>query len=870
MMHGGTRAIRYILLVVLPAVAPAGRPQVIDVPLHIRDVAGVERKQDIVGTGVPLPPGAARDAAGFTVTDPGGKAVPAQFRVLERWRDAGAGRGDRSVKWLLVTFPADVPAGGEAQYRLQRGRNPAPVHPARPVEDLAPLTLILTRADGAVVTDRDAGAPERTVWEEGPVRACARFETACDDDGFGYIAWVWTYAGLPRVDATIVLKNTPRDPAGPLYFKDFTVAVAPPGLRGAGRGLIGVEDGAETVTAPAQLYQDSGGGEEWETLEKWNNAFVVPWSKIKEQGRPSFRGYTVFEGGVEKGRGNGAPGWAALNGDETNALVALRHFRANNPKAVEIEQGRLLVRLWPRYWQGHGGNHWLDDAQRKAHDITIRTADCPWTAAAGDAAARGFDKCLVAHCGADWYRQAGVCRPQPRRYPYRVNIESKKYDRHMGRNWLTIGADVSDRIRRRYHQETAVAFMATANPHAAYVLRLCARSSAGVTPLWIDNYRYPRDRDMLVHTHYCTAARDVGSYRPGTAHHGYTPWNHAHFTCEELFDAWRLFGDPLALDAIEKVGAYCQSYVDFREGAGKDTLVAGTRADGLPYKNLCEVFRITGDESMLRSLERFADVVWRQVDKKRGNYGVMDKWEGGSERVEKPFMMKQVMDGMKHYYTLTGDERTLDQLIGMHDFIRREAWIGRWGFTYVVKMDPGRAEPYRRQQFAKFDAEKKHVRYGHIGPSFSWLYRHTGVKRFREVADSLDTRAYPHTDFRYAALYDEKRDPAPPDAIGDLRCAAAGKGTVTLRWTTPPDAVRIQVKWAAKPLVVDCWPDARDTKTNWWAARQVRGEPAAAGGKSQAVVVKDLPPGNKYFAACTFDDEDNRSALSNQVAVEVP
>ena len=68
--------------------------------------------------GVPLKETAnVRDAATLALRDASGKAVPAQFRVLSRWRGA-ANDSSRPVKWLLVD--ADAPAG---DYRLATGGN---------------------------------------------------------------------------------------------------------------------------------------------------------------------------------------------------------------------------------------------------------------------------------------------------------------------------------------------------------------------------------------------------------------------------------------------------------------------------------------------------------------------------------------------------------------------------------------------------------------------------------------------------------------------------------------------------------------------------------------------------------------------------
>src|SRR5262249_32616011 len=85
--------------------------------------------------GIPLPRALAlRDPAGLAVVDPSGQPVPAEFRVLARWN---AGRDDATapVQWLLVAFPATVPAHGSAVYTLatdgSAGQNPAACSPHR-------------------------------------------------------------------------------------------------------------------------------------------------------------------------------------------------------------------------------------------------------------------------------------------------------------------------------------------------------------------------------------------------------------------------------------------------------------------------------------------------------------------------------------------------------------------------------------------------------------------------------------------------------------------------------------------------------------------------------------------------------------------
>ncbi|MBW8875459.1 MAG: hypothetical protein JF614_10900 [Acidobacteria bacterium] len=113
--------------------APSGGPA--RVPLTVRETAGIGRTGEVLRSGVPLPPSlGVRDTARLAVVDAAGHPVPAEFRVLARW-NAGRDDAPAPIQWLLVAFPATVPAKGGAVYSLvtdgSAGPNPPPSHPLR-------------------------------------------------------------------------------------------------------------------------------------------------------------------------------------------------------------------------------------------------------------------------------------------------------------------------------------------------------------------------------------------------------------------------------------------------------------------------------------------------------------------------------------------------------------------------------------------------------------------------------------------------------------------------------------------------------------------------------------------------------------------
>ncbi|MFM8891856.1 MAG: hypothetical protein ACKOTB_09605, partial [Planctomycetia bacterium] len=71
-----------------------------------------------VASGVPLPESLGLTSVrGLRILDSSSRAIPAQFRVLGRWR-GGPDDTSRPIRWLEVNFPADVPARGTARYVL--------------------------------------------------------------------------------------------------------------------------------------------------------------------------------------------------------------------------------------------------------------------------------------------------------------------------------------------------------------------------------------------------------------------------------------------------------------------------------------------------------------------------------------------------------------------------------------------------------------------------------------------------------------------------------------------------------------------------------------------------------------------------------
>ena len=98
----------------------------LQVPLLIKETAGIARSGEIVEAGIPLSKDLnIKDTSTLSITSSAGTKVPAQFTALARW---GGGKNNTAlpIQWVLAIFPADVSAGNKVTYTLTTGSNPAP------------------------------------------------------------------------------------------------------------------------------------------------------------------------------------------------------------------------------------------------------------------------------------------------------------------------------------------------------------------------------------------------------------------------------------------------------------------------------------------------------------------------------------------------------------------------------------------------------------------------------------------------------------------------------------------------------------------------------------------------------------------------
>ena len=321
-----------------------------------------QRRQEPVTGGIPLPRGVCRDASNVSVIAGDGRPVPLQTRVLDRWPD-------NSIRWLLLDAQLDHPGdyglhvGGNPQEAEWRSRLHVRRDSARTTIDTGVIAVELSSASGILMESKTHGSGHPgpahvvvsltavsgrvspvtfthvTIEEQGPLRACVRLEGTVEVES-GLFALVVTrlhfFAGSSVVRAAVTVQNSRParhaggywelgDP-GSILFEDMSLDVEFP----KGPALAWCHLGAGTafsLNLPAELYQDSSGGENWRSANTSTARVVFPSTSVDTSCGTETNGRLVIVQHRPPGSRMG----------EGRILVAatVRHFWQNFPKAIE-------------------------------------------------------------------------------------------------------------------------------------------------------------------------------------------------------------------------------------------------------------------------------------------------------------------------------------------------------------------------------------------------------------------------------------------------------------------------------------------------------------------------------------------------------
>jgi hypothetical protein len=381
--------------------------------------------------GLPFPRGALGDVSRLTLTTDDGTSPTLQARPLAHWADG-------SVKWLLLDFILDERTGLDKLLRLRaEPNNTESESPALHVHRQGHEIHVDTGAARFQIDCRTLGIFEQVmvggssvlnpdscsvklsnrkgriaasqiedvqIEASGPVRATIRLKGAfygavrCR---FAVRLSFFAGTGLVRLDLTVHNPRRARHRGGlwdlgdpnSILFRELSLEFALQDSadtttmwRTEPDGLIG-----DSPNGSLEIYQDSSGGENWNSRNHVNREGRVPCS---------FRGYRVRTGEQES-TGFRANPVVLVRGADTGITAVVPEFWQQFPKSLEVEDRVLRIGLFPRQFNdcfelqpGEQKNHtiWLcfESAQTKSdfsldwvHSPAVVSADPNWYARSG-------------------------------------------------------------------------------------------------------------------------------------------------------------------------------------------------------------------------------------------------------------------------------------------------------------------------------------------------------------------------------------------------------------------------------------------------------------------------------------------------------
>jgi len=403
----------------------------------VRESVGIARRGEFLRVALPCGHGELQPATPLCVTGPAGVAGPCQKRVLKTWPDG-------SVKWLLLDFAAEVPAGGELRYLVSETGSELPPEAALQVVPGAEQWQVHTGAGSFCIDSRtfrpflsvshrgrellEAGksachfsidgvtrTPAQVelveLEEAGPLHAVLRLTgrlagPAHQELRFSSRLHFFAGSMATRVEFTLHNPRAARHPGGlwdlgdtgSLLFRELSFELAFPGVASDRIRLL-PEPGGTVIEAAAgaglALYQESSGGENWRSANHRNRSGTVPFDR---------RGYLVESAGAELASGlRAAPTLWCGTGQGFGIAAAVPYFWQEFPKALEADAGALKIELFPARYPDL---HELQGGEQKTHafvlDFAAHPAALNWALAP-----------LLAQASPRDYRDSGIFHDLP-------------------------------------------------------------------------------------------------------------------------------------------------------------------------------------------------------------------------------------------------------------------------------------------------------------------------------------------------------------------------------------------------------------------------------------------------------------------------
>ncbi|MFH0919129.1 MAG: T9SS type A sorting domain-containing protein [Fibrobacterota bacterium] len=889
----------------------------LNLPLTVKECAGIGATGFPVTVVVPLPKGQYQDTGSFRVTTASGTEVPAQFSTLNRWWSE-----DNSLRHLMVQFQPTVGAftssgTGTATYYLKDDAPAAGVSEQVTVSTSGNRLTIVTgplkftvRTDSFNIIDEawrdqngngifedsdkvisshpqnggvfvprteagntqyDVARPDVnfTLEESGPLRVVIRAEALTQyystiNHVHGFAVRIYAYAGKPYVKIDYQLQNSAKVLySWPLYFKEMNLDF---------RLNLGANPTVKVGLGTGSLYERSV-----------NNGLYLAQERLD-----TFRVYDKELGSILS-LGNYADGFIDVNDGHHGVMAKTRYCWQMWPNGLEIDSSnKLSIQLFPRWgrqWYAPDeavyqfttlNLFWLHDMQQTYKEVFLYFHGNSTSNTELTNLSKTFEHPPVAAVSPDWYKATKAAfdfyvpldtkiTVTDKRVPIRTDYQAAP---KLGWNWFIVNPN------RKFYPSTAggwpssgAAFAATENPYDYFMAQEWAMGELNTKTQWLSGYTYQADWSTLRLTEnpYGSGSWKVfgdaykkppfdSAFLAGTSSDSKAQDDqHAWFYHVE--EAYYFSGNPWIKDWYRFIGEFRKTRLNQKDPFPD----MESRAIGHALSGALQAYRVTGDTSILGKFRNYVTTYFKP--RQHRCYGQNAQNEGRDASFQAGFLVRpmiQFMDEIRNVNPQAYAEG-FNVVSGVMEWNLHYNNFGGWKDPSTgINLSNGTGLTFCDPQAWYYWNTGKKEYLDHLN-----LYITTGINggekpygEFSKWEGQFENR------FTWFVRHTVRTDTIPPAGINDL-VAVIDTSTqyACLTWTAPVDARRYHIVWSNKPIV---GPQTIDSSVcNWWAANAVGPALTAIPGTQQSAVfeVSDSLP--FYAAIFSFDSVENMSAMSN-------
>ncbi|OAG26992.1 RIFT barrel domain-containing protein [Thermodesulfatator autotrophicus] len=367
--------------------------------ITLKEKAGKKRLKEPASFGLPLPEGLVKDAKTLAILNPEGNQVLAQWKPLLYWPDG-------SLKWVLGDFLADVEAGEEKKYAVALKKETSFPETSLSltktesfievksshisfliskkssflenvlINEQAILAKTNWQLKGAKEKQADFEVKNIEVEEAGPLKVVIGIRgqiSPKQDLHLLFYQRLSFWHNLPLVKVEFTIRNPRRakhkggywdlgDP-GSMYIKDLSLILCP---AEENEKIFFSLEGSwsfKECFPPFEVYQDSSGGELWQSPVHVNREGIVP---------VTFKGFRLKQESFEKYGLRANPLVKAILKNNYEITLAVPYFWQNFPKAIKIEKSLIRFALFPEEFNDL---HEIQGGEQKTHEFWLAFGD---------------------------------------------------------------------------------------------------------------------------------------------------------------------------------------------------------------------------------------------------------------------------------------------------------------------------------------------------------------------------------------------------------------------------------------------------------------------------------------------------------------